>query len=245
MELPDQRQFYSLFWKSCTASQILSYSITHTQSALASSSDKHETIKITDCKVLIGRFDWTGNYKKGYIRVNRGKPQKMLKLAFDTSYNRMCYRVTDMESQGCRDYQHNVIEERTGVFFFPTDDIGSMIDKTLYILGSDCDVLVKVENTDDRRCYKCFYASGLECLSPFPTGRLHPPRIRKIQSDTFTLPEVYIVGDGNCVICKRPISEDQLESLECGHHFHANCLVGSIKFSYDDICCPHCWRRSV
>lgn len=180
---------------------------------------------------------------KGYIRVNQGKPKRMIKLAYDTSHDRASYIVTDVESEGGVDYQHEVIAEHRGLFFFPPDNIDTT-GKHLYICGTDLDVVIKTEKIRER-LYKCTYESGREFMSMFSHGRLHPPRVREIRSHVFTVPEVFLVGDGTCVICRLPISKDQLESLECGHHFHANCLTGSVKFSFDDICCPLCWRRSL
>ena len=226
----------------CTKVMIILY-VLFTQPLPESSlsSDEQATIEIFDCKVVFGRFVWTGDYVKGHVRVNRGKPEKMLKLAFDSSsHSRVCYHVTDEETHGGVDYQHTVADERRGMFFFPTD---GMTGKHLYISGNDLDVVLRVKKTREGQ-YKCLYESGRElwCSSPF--GRIHAPRVREIRSNIFTLPEVYLVGDGSCVMCKLPVSEDKLETLECGHHFHANCLTGSVRFSFDDICCPLCWRRS-
>ena len=55
---------------------------------------------------------------------------------------------------------------------------------------------------------------------------------------------LFIKGDEDCAICIENISPEQLEVLECGHHFHSNCIMSCFPIIGQKIKCPICRQFS-
>jgi hypothetical protein len=196
-----------------------------------------ESLVITDYKLLCGRFSWDGGVGE-WVRTPFGEHTKLLKLNFDPSQApRSYYYLTDTE-YGI-DYQHTV-RGPIGEFFFPCD---KAIGKTLYMVGIQCDQVVKSEKEENGHSYMVTYQSGHTQRMPFSVYR--PRKINRIESDRFELKEELLLkGDADCAICIESIHPQQLEVLECGHHFHSKCLTNCPSFSYEGVQCPVCRQFS-
>lgn len=165
--------------------------------------------------MIYGSFEWdTANGQ--YIRIPKGKNQRMLILKFESTTNSNFYYLTTAETKG--DFQHTIDRDQRE-FFFPCDNL---IGKTMFIVGHKLDEVVKTEKLGERQ-YRVTYTSGLQKILPFKS--CFSRYTSRVESNRIKLDSISM-NWGLCGLCFDIVNEGHhMQLLECQHVFDFNCLI--------------------